>query len=49
MPQSGELDLIGPNGEESESLPVMENWTHAAQMAHFSANRCHTLFPQPLP
>src|SRR6266481_3037920 len=25
----------------------MENWTHVAQMAHFSANRCHPLFPQP--
>jgi hypothetical protein len=33
----------------TESLPVMENWTHVVQMAHFSANRCHTFFPQPQP
>jgi hypothetical protein len=26
----------------TNSLPVMENWTRVAQMAHFVANRCHT-------
>jgi len=27
------------------SLPVTENWTREAQMAHFVANRCHTPYP----
>jgi hypothetical protein len=26
----------------TNSLPVTENWTRVAQMAHFVANRCHT-------
>jgi hypothetical protein len=26
----------------TNSLPVTENWTRVAQMAHFVANRCHS-------